>query len=102
MLVILQNLKKLLTIDLDLQKEVKLYHQANCSTSDGMVKLRPEMWEVSGDMVVSPCAPWAVTEFAQGTAFIGRWTLVPAHAFPLKGAMHVFKTAQRRITSSSP
>ena len=34
-----------------------------------MVSLRPEMWEVSADKVVSPCAPW-VTEFAQGTAFI--------------------------------
>ena len=28
------------------------------------------MWEMSADKVVSPCAPWAVTEFAQGTAFI--------------------------------
>ena len=60
------------------------------------------MWEVSGDMVVSPRAPWAVTEFAQGTAFTGRWTLVLAQALPLKRAMHGFKTAQRCITSSSP
>ena len=65
-----------------------------------MVTLRPEMWEVwslSVDVVVSLCAPLAVSVLAQGTAFIGRWTLVPAQAFPLKGAMHGFKTAQRCI-----
>ena len=53
------------------------------------------MWEVSGDMVVSPCAPLAVTVFAQGTAFSGWWNLVLPQAFPLKGAVHIFKTAQR-------
>ena len=29
------------------------------------------MWEVSVDMVVSPCAHLVVTVFAQGTGFIG-------------------------------
>ena len=39
-----------------------------------MVTLRPEMWEVwslSVDVVVSLCAPLAVSVLAQGTAFIG-------------------------------
>ena len=60
-----------------------------------MVTLGPEMWEVSVDMVVSPCAPSVVTVFAQGTACIGWWNLVPPQAFPLKEAVHIFKTAQR-------
>ena len=56
-----------------------------------MVSLRPEMWEMSADMVVSPCAPWSVTEFAQGTAFIGKQTLVPTQDFPLWGACRSLK-----------
>lgn len=71
-------------------------HGRICSTSDGMVKLRPEMWEVSGDMVVSPCAPWAVTEFAKEQSLGGGpW---PQHKPSLwNGAMHGFETAQRCI-----
>ena len=49
------------------------------------------MWEMSADKVVSPCAPWAVTEFAQGTAFIGKQTLVPTQDFPLWGACRSLK-----------
>ena len=56
-----------------------------------MVSLRPEMWEMSADKVVSPCAPWAVIEFAQGTAFIGKQTLVPTQDFPLWGACRSLK-----------
>ena len=56
-----------------------------------MVSLRPEMWEMSADKVVSPCAPWAVTEFAQGTVFIGKQTLVPTQDFPLWGACRSLK-----------
>ena len=55
------------------------------------------MWEMSADMVVSPCAPWSVTEFAQGTAFIGKQTLVPTQAFPVQGAMQFSKTVQRCV-----
>ena len=55
------------------------------------------MQEMSADMVVSPCAPWSVTEFAQGTAFIGKQTLVPTQAFPVQGAMQFSKTVQRCV-----
>ena len=56
------------------------------------------MREMSADKVASPCVPWAVTEFAQVTAFIGKQTLVPAQAFPVWGAMQFSKSSKMRVS----
>ena len=50
-----------------------------------MVRLKPEMWEVSIDMVVSPCAPLAMIVLAQGTAY---WVvdLGPTTSLPFEGS----------------